>query len=257
MLGSLPMPKCDFCSVDPWILMGNVSDANLAKIAWKVDEKLTAGTPKHGGERWWPPVQLDDFCLPAEKVSGCNGQQKEFLGLGKFDLFETSRHGSKRGHWGHGIIENFGTHHWHGRTGDTNWEQFGEYGIVVFRYVFKLYLNHFCTLQTPHSGEASLLENVVCLWSSKMCGASSGICLIGVFGRGLVLSDESMMSTGMLEHHWGWGSKIFFSGQFAKMFLGFTQQAVYCGVFCFELLMGPIVKIVWDLWINHFKIHGI
>ena len=81
--------------------MGNVSDANLAKIAWKVDEKLTAGTPKHGGERWWPPVQLDDFCLPAEKVSGCNGQQKEFLGLGKFDLFETSRHGSKRGHWGH------------------------------------------------------------------------------------------------------------------------------------------------------------
>jgi len=99
----------------------------------------------------------------------------------------------------------------HGRTGDTNWEQFGEYGIVVFRYVFKLYIFE-PFLYPPHSGEASLLENEVGLWSSKMCGASSGICLIGVFGRGLVLSDESMMSTGMFEQHWGWGSKIFFSG---------------------------------------------
>ena len=34
-------------------------------------------------------------------------------------------------------------------------------------------------LYPPHSGKAAWLENVVGLWSSsKMCGASSGICLI-------------------------------------------------------------------------------
>ena len=180
-------------------------------------------------DQWWPPFQWDDFCLPPEKVSGCHGQQKEFLGLGKFDLFETSRHGSKReaieGTESLKILEQTSARsNWRHKLG-TVWGIWNCSIPLCIQIIFEPFL------YPPHSGEASLLENEVGLWSSKMCGASSGICLIGVRGRGLVLSDESMMSTGMFEHHWGWGSKIFFSGQFAKMFLGFTQQVVYCGFF--------------------------
>ena len=143
-----------------------------------------------------------------------------------------------------------------GELGDTNWEQFGEYGIVVFRYVFQLYLNHFCTLHTLK--KASLLENVVCLWSSKMCGASSGICLIGVFGRGLVLSDESMMSTGMFEHHWGWGSIFFFFGPICQNVSGFHTASRLLQVFLFRASNGTNCQdSVGSMEVNHFKIRGI
>lgn len=144
--------------------------------------KLTPGTPKtNGGERWWwPPFQWDDFGLPAVKFQGVIGQQKEFLGLGKFDVFETSRHRQREAIEGTESLniweQTVAWANWR-----YNWEQFGEYGIVVFRYVFKLYLNHFCTLHT--------LERPVC-WKMR---------LVSGLPRCVVLLLESAWSESVAE----------------------------------------------------------
>ena len=80
ILGSLPMASEIFVVWIHEFSWKKVADANPAKIAWKVDGKLTPGTPKThgGGERWWewPPFQWDDFCLPAVEFQGVMDSKK-------------------------------------------------------------------------------------------------------------------------------------------------------------------------------------